>query len=140
MSPNTLRTVIAIVLFVHAVGHVQGVMASVGLSTLENWHPRSWLFDNLLGERASQTLAFVIWALCVLGFLATTFAFLGIGIPHGIWRTLAMIFAGLSAVGLIFYWNSLTALFNKIGAIGVNAGILIGLLMLNWPSESEIGF
>jgi len=140
MNTSTLRTFIAIFLFVHAIGHMQGVLAALGLFTSETWHARSWLFDGLLGEKGSRTLALILWVVCVLGFLATGFAFLGIGIPHEWWRTLAIIFAIPSTLGLIFYWNSLSQLFNKIGAIGVNAAIFIGLLFLNWPSETDIGF
>ena len=140
MSSSTLRTIIAIFLFVHAIGHVQGVIAGLGVLNSENWNAKSWLFDGILGEKGSRTLALVIWAVCVLGFLATAFAFLGIGIPHHLWRTLAIVFAIPSILGLIFYWNSFAQLFNKVGAIGVNAFIIIGVLLMKWPSEADIGF
>lgn len=140
MSPKTLRTIIAIFLFVHAIGHVQGVMASLGTVKSDSWHARSWLFDWLLGETGSRTLAMVLFAACVLGFSATAFSFLGIGLPHVLWRNLAIISAGVSVFGMIAYWNALAALFNKVGAIGVNGWILIGLLVMNWPSEAELGF
>ena len=140
MSPGTLRTFIAVVLFVHAIGHVQGVLSALGLFNSESWHPKSWLFDKLLGERASRTLALVLWSLSVLGFLAAAFAFLGIGFSHDSWRMLAILAAIPSVMGLIFFWNSLSQFFNKLGAIGVNAWILIGVLFLNWPPEADFGF
>jgi len=140
MSPKVLRTVIAIFLFVHAIGHIQGVVASIGVVKSESWHVRSWLFDNLLGEKGSRILALVLFILCVLGFLATAFSFLGIGLPHGQWRTLAIIFAVPSVIALVGYWNAFAMFFNKVGAIGVNGWILIGLLILNWPTEAELGF
>jgi hypothetical protein len=140
MSPKTLRTIIAIFLFVHAIGHIQGIVASLGVIKSETWNVRSWLFDGLLGEKGSRTLALILFAVCVLGFLATAFSFLGIGLPHEPWRTLAIIFAFPSVLGLIAYWNAFAQFFNKIGAIGVNGWILIGLLLLKWPSEAEIGF
>ena len=140
MNAATLRTIFAIFLFVHAIGHIQGVFAALGFFNSETWNSRSWLFDNLIGEKASHLLSLILWSVCVLGFLATGFAFLGIGIPHELWRTLAIVFAIPSFLGLIFYWNALSQLFNKIGAIGVNAIILVGLLFLNWPSETAIGF
>ena len=140
MSPKTLRTIIAIFLFVHAIGHAQGVVAALGVIKSDTWHIRSWLFDGLLGEKASRIIAIILFAACVLGFLATAFSFLGIGLPHENWRTLAVIFAIPSVVGLVTYWNAFAQLFNKIGAIGVNGWILIGLLLLKWPSEVEIGF
>ena len=140
MSPKTLRTIITVFLFVHAIGHIQGVIASLGVIKSESWHARSWLFDGLLGEKGSQILALVLMVLSVLGFLATAFSFLGIGIPHEIWRTLAAVSSVPSILGLIFYWHAFSQFFNKIGAIGVNGWILIGLLLLKWPSEADLGF
>jgi hypothetical protein len=140
MSPKTLRTIIAILLFVHAIGHVQGLVASLGLFSSDTWNVHSWLFDSLLGKKGSRILAMILMIVCILGFLATAFSFLGIGIPHEFWRTLAIVFAIPSMLSLIFYWNAFSQLFNKIGAIGVNSWILIGLLIMNWPSEAELGF
>ena len=140
MSPKTLRTIIAIFLFVHAIGHIQGIVASLGVIKSETWNVRSWLFDSLLGEKGSRILAMILFVVCVLGFLATAFSFLGVGLPHELWRTLAIIFAVPSVLGLVAYWNAFAQLFNKVGAIGVNGWILIGLLLLEWPSETEVGF
>ena len=140
MTPKTLRTIIAIFLFVHAIGHIQGIVASLGVIKSETWNVRSWLFDSLLGEKGSRILAMILFVVCVLGFLATAFSFLGVGLPHELWRTLAIIFAVPSVLGLVAYWNAFAQLFNKVGAIGVNGWILIGLLLLEWPSETEVGF
>lgn len=140
MAPKTLRTIFAIILFVHGIGHIQGVLSSLGLFNNDFWHPRSWLFDDLLGEKNSRTLALIFWGLSTIGFLAVAFSFLGIGIPHEYWRTLAIISSVPSILGLIFYWNSMAMIFNKLGAIAVNGWILIGLILLNWPTESDFGF
>ena len=140
MSPKTLRTIIAIFLFVHAIGHVQGIIAALGVIKSETWNVRSWLFDGLLGEKGSRMLAAILFAVCALGFLATAFSFLGIGLPHEYWRTLAIVFFVPSVLGLIAYWNAFAQFFNKVGAIGVNGWILIGLLLLKWPAEAELGF
>jgi len=140
MTPKTLRTIFAVFLFIHAIGHGQGVVASLGLLNSETWNVRSWLFDSLIGEKASRTLAMILFIICVLGFLATAFSFLGIGITHDVWRTLAVISAIPSVISLIAYWNAFAMFFNKVGAIGVNGWILIGVLLLKWPSEAEIGF
>jgi len=140
MSPKTLRTIIAIFLFIHAVGHIQGVVASLGVIKSDTWNVRSWLFDGLLGEKGSRVFALILFTVCVLGFFATAFSFLGIGLPHSSWRTLAIIFAFPSVLGLVAYWNAFAQFFNKVGAIGVNGWILIGLLVLKWPTEAELGF
>jgi len=140
MSPKVLRTIIAIFLFVHAIGHIQGIIASLGVVKSDTWNVRSWLFDGLLGEKGSRILALILFSVCVVGFLATAFSFLGIGLPHDLWRTLAVIFAIPSVLSLIAYWNAFAMFFNKIGAIGVNAWILIGVLIFSWPSEADLGF
>ena len=139
MTPKTFRTIIAVFLFIHAIGHVQGIVASLGIIKMENWHVRSWLFDSLLGEKGSRILAAILFAVCFLGFLATAFSFLGIGLPHDMWRTLAIVFAFPSVLTLIAYWNAYAMFFNKIGAIGVNSWILIGLMLLQWPTEAQLG-
>ena len=41
MSPKTLRTIIAIFLFVHAIGHIQGIVASLGVIKSDTWNVRS---------------------------------------------------------------------------------------------------
>jgi hypothetical protein len=140
MSPKTSRIIITILLFVHAIGHIQGIVVSSGVIHSETWHVRSWLFDGLLGEKGSRTLALILFSVIALGFLATAFSFLGIGLPHDLWRTLAIIFAIPSVLALVAYWNAFAMFFNKVGAIGVNGWILIGLLIMNWPSETALGY
>jgi hypothetical protein len=140
MSPKVLRTIIAVFLFIHAIGHAQGVVAALGVIKSDTWHVRSWLFDGLLGEKGSRILAMVLFTICVLGFLATTFAFLDIGLPHDTWRTLAVIFMIPSVLSLIAFWHAFAMFFNKVGAIGVNGWILIGVLLLQWPSKEVLGF
>ncbi|MBN1266140.1 MAG: hypothetical protein JXA25_11645 [Anaerolineales bacterium] len=140
MSPKTLRTLVTVFLFIHAIGHIQGIIAALGVVKSDTWNARSWLFDSLLGERGARMLALVLMIIVVLGFLATAFSFLGIGFPHEYWRTLAIIFAIPATLSLFFYWNAFAMFFNKIGAIGVNGWILIGLLLLKWPSEADLGF
>ena len=83
---------------------------------------RSWFFDNLIGEKASRTLAMVLFIICVLGFLVTAFSFLGIGVPHDAWRILAIIFAIPSVISLVAYWNAFAMFFNKIGALFLSRG------------------
>lgn len=140
MNSSTLRTVIAVVIFFHGIGHAQGLVPALGLSSTETWHPRSWLFTNLLGDTAARVIGLIIWFVGLIGFIATGLALLGVLVPHDWWRTLAIVFALTSMFGLIFYWNSLNMWFNKVGAIGVNVALLVGLLFVNWPSEADIGF
>lgn len=141
MNSATFRTITAVVLFIHAVGHIQGVLVGLGLVSTEKWNIRSWLLDGLLGEKGARILGLVLWAALFLGFLAVALAFLGIGLPHSAWRQLAVPLAGVGLVTLVAYWNSFVLFFpNKIGALAVDLALLAGLLLLNWPSEAQLGY
>jgi hypothetical protein len=140
MNSTTLRTLIAIVFFIHGIGHLQGVIAALGLQTTERWHARSWLFTNLLGEPGARGLALAIWLITSVAALAAGLSLLGWLVPHSWWRTAAIISAVFSLFGLAFYWHSLAMVFNKVGAVAVNLAILVGLFLLSWPSEIDIGF
>ena len=141
MNSSTLKTIITIVLFIHAIGHVQGVLVALGMFSTETWNAKSWLLDGVIGEKASRFVALILWLAVTIGFLAVAFAFLGIGLPYGIWRQLAVPLAVIATVGLILYWNSFASLLpNKIGALAVNIGIIVGLVFLKWPSEADLGF
>jgi p-aminobenzoyl-glutamate transporter AbgT len=112
-------------------------MAGLGISSTETWHGRSWLLTNLLGESVSRTLGLIIYLVSTVGFIAAGLGVMGWLVPNDWWRTLALVSAVISLVGLIFYWHSLVALFNKIGALGVNLAVLIGILLLNWPNKAD---
>jgi hypothetical protein len=138
MNPATLRWVVFGVLLVHGIGHIQGVMAGLGVSSTDTWHGRSWLLTNALGESTSRALGLILYAVCTVGFLTAALGVMGWLVPQDLWRTLAVVCAIISSAGLLFYWHSLAALFNKIGAIGVNLAILVALLLLNWPGEAGL--
>lgn len=139
MKGSTLTIIIAVVLTVHTIGHIQGVLVASGLLGTEGWNVRSWLLDRLLGEANSRRVALVLWSLIVVGFLATTLAFLGWGLPHGWWGSLGIIFAVMSTLTLVLFWDSFVLFFpNKIGALAVNLAILVGQGLLSWPSASDL--
>ena len=141
MSASTLRIIIALVFFVHGVGHVMGIMPALGLSTVKGWSSRSWLLTPLLGETLSRVISFVLFAAALVGFLAAALGLMGWLVPHDSWRTLAVVSAVISLVAIVLFWNAFVALIpNKVGAIAVDVATLVCLLALNWPSEADIGF
>lgn len=141
MSPTVLRIIIALVLFVHGVGHVMGILPAVGLSTLESWNTRSWLLTGLLGDTGSRVVAFILFLAATIGFIGTTLAFLDWFVPHDWWQNLAIVSAVISLVAVILFWNALVSLIpNKVGAIAVDVAILVGLLWANWPTEADLGY
>jgi len=141
MSGTTLRIIIAFVLFVHGAGHSMGVLAAVGLSSIDTWNPRSWLLTNILGDTLSRIICIILFAAALVGFVAAALGLMGWVVPHDLWRTLALVSAVVSLIAIILFWNAFVAFFpNKVGAIAVNVAVLVCLLWLNWPSETDIGF
>jgi hypothetical protein len=127
MSPQILRILIAGALFVHGVGHVLGF-----------WMPaNSWLFPKV-PESTLRVVGSIFWILSAVGFLASTLGFLGFLVPAMWWRSLAVIFAVVSLLGLFLFWNTWPR-FNLIGALTMNLVVLVTQLVLHWPAESLFG-
>jgi hypothetical protein len=135
MSTSTLRIAIAVILIAHGVGHYMGMLSTLGVKLSRTSSPDSWLFTNLLGDKGSRAIGFIIWLLALLGFIGAGLALLGLLIPQAWWQPLAVISAIISLVGLIFFWNAFAMFFNKLGAVGVNVAVLISLLFLRWPPD-----
>jgi len=148
MSGSLLRIMIAAIFTFHGIGQFMGVIAALHVPAiqkstspmLQNWSSQSFL-TPLLGESLSRVLCGVLWGLPFLGFLAAALALLGWLVPHDLWRPLALVSAVISVVAMVFYWNGLVLFFpHKIGNLAVNFAVLICLLMMNWPRESDLGF
>jgi hypothetical protein len=141
MSGVTLRALIAVVLFIHGIGHVMGLLPAFGLSTVEGWNSRSWLLTPILGETISRILSIILFLVALVGFVASALALLGWVVPHDWWRTLAVVSAVISIVTIVLFWNAFVSFFpNKVGALGVDIAVLVCLLVLNWPTEALLGY
>jgi hypothetical protein len=150
MSGTTLRTIITLALIFHGVGHLMGVFPALGLldtqsgssqGWLKNWSSRSWLLTDLIGEGPSRVLGVILYGLAFAGFVATGLALAGWGLPHDAWRTLAILSAIVSLAAVLLFWDALILLFpHKVGALGVNIAVVVGLLVANWPGETALGF
>jgi hypothetical protein len=141
MSATTLRIIIAVVLFVHGVGHTMGIIPALRLLDVKGWSSHSWLLTPLLGDAAARIISIVLFLAGLIGFVGATLGLLGWLVPHESWRTLAVASAVISLVALALFWNAFVSFFpNKVGAIAVNVAVLVGLLWANWPSEADIGF
>jgi hypothetical protein len=136
-----LQIIIALVLFVHGIGHVMGIMAMAGLSTIETWNARSWLLTGILGDTVSRVIGFLLFAVALIGFVGAALAVMDWLVPHEWWQTLVLFSSIVSLAAIALYWNAFVALFpNKIGVIAVDAAVLLGLLVFNWPTEAQLGF
>ena len=141
MSPIVVRIIIALVLFLHGVGHVMAFFPAFGISSTETWHARSWLLTGFIGDSASKVILVILFGAALLGFVGAAFALMGWLVPHDAWRMLSIVSAAISLVAIVLYWNSFVSLFpNKIGAIAVDIAVFVCLLFLNWPSEADIGY
>ncbi|MFN2175261.1 MAG: hypothetical protein ACK2U3_04865 [Anaerolineales bacterium] len=141
MSPTTLRIVIFLVLLAHGIGHSMAFFPAWGISSTENWHHRSWLLTPLIGDKASRVINTILFLAAFLGFIGSAIGLMGWLVPHDLWRPLAVPSAVISLAALFLFWNSFVAFFpNKIGAIAVNLAVLVCLLYLNWPTETDIGY
>jgi hypothetical protein len=141
MSGMTLRIIVAVLLFIHGIGHFVGVLPALQLVHVKGWNSHSWLLTPILGETLSRILSIVLFLASLVGFVASALALLGWLVPHDWWRMLAIVFAVVSMVTVVLYWNAFVAFFpNKVGALGMDIAILLCLLWLNWPSEADLGF
>jgi hypothetical protein len=141
MSATTLRIIIAFVLFIHGIGHFMGIMPILGLSTSETWNARSWLFTGLLGNTITRVIGFILFAAASLGFVGAALGLMDWLIPHDWWRTLAIVSSVISLAAIVLFWNAFVTFFpNKVGAIAVDVATLIGLLIVNWPTEAQLGY
>jgi hypothetical protein len=140
VSPQALRTLIAIVFLVHGVGHVMGILPAVGLIKSKTWHSRSWLFTRILGDAGGRAISVVTWLVAAVGFIAAGLGLLGWLVPPEPWRTLAVVSAIVSLLGLVFFWNAFASFFpNKVGAIAVDVATLVAILWAHWPPEAVLG-
>ncbi len=121
MSTQTIRILIAGALFVHGIGH-----------TLGFWKPARSLPFLKVPEPTLKLVGGIIWVLAAVGFIASSMGFYGILVPANWWRTLAVVFAVISLVGLILFGRT-WPIFNFIGASAMNLAVLVALLWLHWP-------
>jgi len=149
MSNTTLRIIIGAALSLHGLGHVMGAIPALRLFTvtesspamLKRWSSRSWLLTDPLGDSTARLICLVLFVAVLVCSIGAGLGLLGWLIPHGWWRTLAVVSAVLSLVAIALYWNAFIALFpHKVGAIGMDLAVLICLLGANWPSAAALGF
>jgi hypothetical protein len=139
MSDQMLRTIISLALIVHGIGHWMGIMTAAGIAKTDTWHSRSWLLTDLLGDTPARMIALTIWVITFVGFILAGAGALGWSVTEGQWRTITVVCAVVSLIGLALFWNAFAALIpNKIGAIAVNVVALVGILIADWPSTDVI--
>lgn len=136
---NGMRWAVGLVLVIHGIGQFLGVLALTQIGP-DSWNARSWLLSDAIGEGPARVLSTVLWVSALALFVAAGLAVLGIGAEYTSWRTLAVVGAALSLVGMVLFWNAFPVLFpNKIGSLAVNLTVLIGVLITDWPTDVALG-
>ena len=142
MSDQMLRTVLGGVLLLHGLGHAGAIGALAWIARFGPGHTggwtaaRSWLLPDLQPS-AATAVACAVWALALVGFVATALAFWGIGLPVGTWRGFALVSAIASAAGIVCFLGSWPA-FNTFAALAVNLGVIVAI-WLRWPPQTLFG-
>jgi len=149
MDGATLRWVIIAVLAFHAIGQLMGAMPALGLlgagaedgpAWRRNWHACSWLLGRVLSARVSRAICAALWLAAFAGFTGTVVSLLGWLDPSEGWRALATGAAAASLLALLLFWNSLILLVpHKVGNLLVNVAVLVGVVLLNWPGDANLG-
>ena len=71
------RIAIAVVLMAHGVGHALGVVPAF-VTITDSWNTHSAVLSGPLGERRAQAVAIALWSVCLVGFVASGLALLGL--------------------------------------------------------------
>jgi hypothetical protein len=74
----------------------------------------------------------------MIGFIAAACSFWGVLVPSEAWRTLAVVSAVVSTLGITLFIGT-WPLFNTIAALSVNAAVFVTQLVLGWPACALFG-
>jgi hypothetical protein len=126
---NLVRLILTIVVGAHGLGHVLFLVPLLGVA---DWGQatRSWLLGDGWLARGAGTL---IWLVALVGFTA---AAIGILRMAEWWRTVALVAAAVSTVGLLLFWaNPVNS--PVVSALVFNLLVLGILLIFNWPPVAQ---
>lgn len=128
-----LRIIISLVIGAHGIGHLIGVVGGWANSAWGG-SSDSWLFTPALG-RATTVLEGVLFLLPAIGFIGAALALIG-GLEE--WRPLAIASAVASLIVIGLFPQQLQP-GSMFGAIVVNVAVIVGLLLLHWPTPEAVG-
>ena len=143
MSPETIKTIIAIVLLLHGLAFGKAffelLVDAAGSRRGYAVPVRFWLIPSL-SSRATAILASVFWLLSTIGFLGAALSLWRSDLSAETWRQLAIPSAIISTLGIGLVsgiWPGAPTRkmsnLDTVIALVVNAAILIALVILKWP-------
>ena len=134
MTTKTVKLLVLITLLIHGIGHIQGVVAGLGVKFTGNTSNISWLLKGS-GESINRTICVILYLGAAITAILAGLGFKGILVPESTWQIFALLAAFFSTACLVLFPNALAMFFNKIGAIAVNLIIYYSILFNgNWPS------
>lgn len=134
MSDQAIRVVWFGMLVLHGLGHFGALAALAWLaarpgSATGTWTAaRSWLLPSL-APRTATILASAFWIASLVGFVAAALLFWFGG--GETWQPIATVSAIVSTFGIGLFFGT-WPLFNTVAALGVNAVVLVALLVFHW--------
>lgn len=128
-----LRILIVLILGAHGIGHSIGVVGGWAQSAWGG-SSTSWLLSPVLG-RATGIVEGGLWLLPGIGFVVAAGMLVG---NVELWRPVALASATMSLLVIALFPGQLPA-GSTVGAVAVNAAVLLGLLVLNWPAAEAVG-
>ncbi|MAT99716.1 MAG: hypothetical protein CL608_21460 [Anaerolineaceae bacterium] len=126
---NWMRLIVAVVVGAHGVGHILFLVPLLGIA---DWGQttRSWLLgDGWLAKGMGS----LIWLAALVGFTAVA---IGLYRLTDWWRTVALVAAAVSTVGLLLFWTN-PASPPVISALLFNLLLFAALLIFNWPPVAQ---
>jgi len=134
MSSNLVRTILALVVGAHGIGHVLFLLPLVGIA---DWgqSTRSWLLSGTGGNLVARMIGSIVWVAATLGFIVVAAGILG---QLDWWRNLAIAFSAISILGLVLFWKN-PASSSAFSALLFDVAVLVALLVFRWPSANLIG-
>jgi hypothetical protein len=128
-----LRMIIIAVLGVHGIGHSIGV-AGGWAANAWGGSGSSWLLDGVLGRSVGMVEG-LIWLLPALGFVAAAVLLTG---NSEAWRWVAVISAVASLLAIGLFPGQLPV-GSTVAAVAVDLAVVVGLLLVRWPSIEALG-
>ncbi len=97
------------------------------------WSRKSWLLDKILSENVVKIIGFVLWSLVIAGFVVSGIVLFT---ETEFWRLLTITMSFVSLLPYILFWKDLypKPRYFIVGPL-VAIGVIIALLIFNWPTD-----
>ena len=134
MSNEMLRSVIAVLVVAHGIGHILFLISSLGLA---DWgqSTRSWLLTDQIGDKRARAVGSLLWLGATAGFIVAGLAILA---GWAWWRPLNIVSAAISLLGLILFLSRRPTQ-PAVSAALFDAILLVWMAGLGWLPTSLAG-